>query len=114
MVDVLQSRTVATGPSSPFTSSSQQRVGSYQFVAELSAAVLGNLWAAWAGSGQEAGRVVVGRRIDVAALPAGAAERLEAAARAAAKLRDPSLAAALDVVRIKDELVVVSEYVDGE
>lgn len=76
--------------------------------------MLGPLWASFVGEGAEIGRVVVGRRIDLEALPPGAAEQLEAAARAASKIRDPSLAAALDVVRGEQELVVVSEYVDGE
>ncbi|MBI3205645.1 MAG: hypothetical protein HYZ29_29165 [Myxococcales bacterium] len=90
------------------------RIGRYELALALPAGPLGELWAGAATEGVEQGRVVAVRRVrfggTVPALRAHSAK----AAEIARGLRHPKVAAVLDVVELEDELVVVSEHVDGE
>jgi serine/threonine-protein kinase len=93
-------------------SSSPRRFGRYQLVAELGPSELGTLWLGIAAEGSEQGRLVNMRRFPLTQAEAAAA--LERAGAVAARIRDAALVAVLEVVKSDAELLIVSEYVDGE
>jgi eukaryotic-like serine/threonine-protein kinase len=97
-------------PGSP-AGRSPERVGRYELLTELCSSALGSLWAARVASGIEEGRLVSVRRI---ALRGGDAQRLTTAGVTAMRVRDPKIVAVLDVAQVDRELLVASEYVDGE
>ncbi|MCE7892328.1 MAG: hypothetical protein DYH12_21935, partial [Sorangiineae bacterium PRO1] len=89
-------------------------IGRYELALSLGQGPLGELWAGAATDGPEQGRVVSIRRIRFGGT-APALRKLSArAAESARSLRHPKVAAVLEVLERDDELVIVSEHVDGE
>lgn len=98
------------------TSSPQEptRIGRYELALALPHGPLGELWAGAATDGAEQGRIVSVRRIRFGGAQPALRKRSAKAAEVASALRHPKVAAVLDVIERDDELVVVSEHVDGE
>jgi len=90
------------------------RVGRYELMLPLGQGPLGELWAGAASDGPEQGRVVSVRRVRFGGTVPALRQRSARAAEIARELRHPKVAAVLDVVEGEDELVIVSEHVDGE
>lgn len=90
------------------------RIGRYELALALPPGPLGELWAGAATEGVEQGRVVAVRRIRFGGTVPALRTHSAKAAEIARGLRHPKVAAVLDVVELEDELVVVSEHVDGE
>ena len=85
--------------------------GRYDFVTELGSGALGPLWAARVNAGPELGRLVSVRRVSG---EGSLLDRLMVAGVTSLRFRHPGVSAVLDVVQGTGELLVVSEYVDGE
>lgn len=90
------------------------RVGRYELALSLGQGPLGELWAGAAAEGPEQGRLVSIRRIRFGGAAPDLRRLAARAAETARALRHPKLAAVLDVVELESELLVVSEYVEGE
>ena len=90
------------------------QLGRYELALPLSHGPLGELWAATVTDGPETGRVVAVRRVRLSGLPEEVRKRAVSAAEISKGLRHPKVAAVLDVFADADELVIVSEHVDGE
>ena len=89
------------------------KVGRFSLVTEIATGSLGSRWIGFIAEGAERGRLITARRIRTAA-DLGAASLLERAAAVAKEVRHAKVAAVLDVVRTANEVVVVSEHIDGE
>ena len=104
----------------------QQRVGHYELLVEIARGVVTRastdgaeaavapLWAARASEGPDVGRFVVVRRIARDLLDAESLIRLERALSVANQIREPNIVAVLDLVVERNEVAIVSEYVEGE
>ena len=90
------------------------RIGRYELALALPQGPLGELWAGAATEGVEQGRVVGVRRIRFGGTVPTLRAHSAKAAEIARALRHPKVAAVLEVIERDDELVVVSEHVDGE
>jgi serine/threonine-protein kinase len=89
-------------------------VGRYELLAPVVSGALGELWQARIASGPEEGRVVDIRRVSRSVgLEKRDIERLTNAGFAAMELRNPRIAAVLDVVVGAAEIAVVSEHIAG-
>jgi eukaryotic-like serine/threonine-protein kinase len=106
--------TPALGPARAMseTDHDPERIGRYEQVLSLGRGPLGVLSVSTAIEGLEQGRLVALRRVRHP--DRAARQRAARAATVALTLRHPKVAAVLDVLERDDELVVVSEYVDGE
>src|SRR5512139_483822 len=90
------------------------QVGRYELALSLAQGPLGELWAGAATDGPEQGRVVAVRRIRFGGATPALRKLSARVADISRELRHPKVAAVLDVLERDDELVVVSEHVDGE
>lgn len=90
------------------------RIGRYELALSLGQGPLGELWAGAASEGPEQGRVVAIRRIRFGGTVPALRKLSARAAEIARSLRHPKVAAVLEVLERDDELVIVSEHVDGE
>lgn len=89
-------------------------VGRYELALSLGQGPLGELWAGAATDGPEQGRVVAVRRVRFGGSTPTLRKLSARVAEISRELRHPKVAAVLDVVEKDDELVIVSEHVDGE
>ena len=90
-------------------------IGSFELLSELHKGFFGAVWLAKATSGDDAGHVVLVRRIDVSGdVDEATAGLVFKAAERAKGIRHPSIAGTLDVVRAGSELALVSEYEEAE
>jgi len=89
----------------------RERIGRYELILELDQGLIGPRYAAYIWDGADEGRIVSLRRAPVSG---DARLALQRAGGAATTLRDPKIAALLDVLCHDEELLVASEYVDGE
>lgn len=90
------------------------RIGRYELALSLGQGPLGELWAGAATDGPEQGRVVSIRRVRFGGTAPTLRKLSARAAEIARALRHPKVAAVLEVLEREDELVIVSEHVDGE
>ena len=90
-------------------------IGSFELLSELHKGFFGAVWLAKATSGDDAGHVVLVRRIDVSGdVDEATAGLVFKAAERAKGIRHPSIAGTLDVVRAGSELALVSAYEEAE
>lgn len=91
------------------------RAAGYQLIAQIATSAYGPLWAARASGGAEDGRIVLLRRVGKQPrVEPAVLRRVAGAAFAALDVRDPRLAAVLDVVVTDEEVALAIEYVEGE
>lgn len=89
-------------------------MGPYELIAEVSSGALGARHLALQVEGPEEGRLVLVRRMPRGQLTPATIARVSEVAKTSFALRDAVIWSALDVLETPRELVVVSEYVDGE
>jgi len=98
--------------SRPPSDSSVERVGRYEIILELDHSPFGSRFAAFVAEGADEGRIVSVRRVRMP--DSDERDALARVALAATSIRDPRVAALLNARAHDDELVVASEYVEGE
>jgi len=91
-----------------------ERVGPYALISEVHCGALGARWVGNIVEGVEQGRLVTLRRVELPGGKSRAKHFLYDAARRAETIRHPRVAAVLGVHEREQELVVASEYVEGE
>jgi serine/threonine protein kinase len=112
--DIRQEGGVATDDNDEDDLATQaQSLGRYELGDSLGPSTFGTLRRAKVLSGADAGRGVVMRVIDRAALDSEAVELLSAVGFSSMEIRDARLAAVLDVVVEEGAIGIVSEWVDG-
>jgi serine/threonine-protein kinase len=91
-----------------------ERVAHYDLLREVDYQRRGSVWVAHAAEGAEAGRLVMLRRQSGVPSDTSSIAELRMVAAIAKRIRDPKVVAVLDVVFAERELLLVSEYIEGE